>query len=107
MTREELIQNYTKEELADMVILCRTVNEEIIKKKNRNKIWEFKELLHFVLSEIKQSEEDINDEYNPIFDDVWVGNNNRIILTRRHIRFCERILRIMGIDENTMQKRGI
>ena len=104
MTREELIQNCTKEELADMVILCRTVNEEIIKKKNRNKICEFEELLYLLLSENRQSEEDMKGEYNPTFDMVEVGNKNRIELTKGHIRFCKRILRIMGVDENNIQK---
>lgn len=56
------------------------------------------ELRHFLEVEIKQTRERQENIRGPIYDGVWVGFDEARTLRRRHIQFCERLLKMLNKD---------
>lgn len=54
------------------------------------------EVKHFLEVEIKRCRNvHPNDPYNSFYDGVWVGLDDAQTLRRRHISFCERLLKMI------------
>lgn len=53
-------------------------------------------LKHFFEMEIEQTNERMELLYDPMFNGVKVGHDKQIELNKAHIRFCERVLKMIG-----------
>lgn len=53
------------------------------------------ELRHFLEFEIQRTVEWMEDKENPAYDGVDVGRNEAQLLRERHIKFCERLLKMI------------
>lgn len=52
-------------------------------------------LRHWLESEIRITTERLQDKSNPMYDGVCVGNDEAKELQKRHIKFCERLLKMI------------
>lgn len=52
-------------------------------------------LKHWLEFEIQRTAEWMEDKENPVYDGVYVGSKEAKLLQERHIKFCERLLKMI------------
>lgn len=52
-------------------------------------------LRHWLEFEVQRTAEWMEDKENPVYDGVYVGSKEAKLLQERHIKFCERLLKMI------------